>query len=159
MDIMWVRQCPRLRVTFNISSSVAVKQLSQSACTTFKLSLLDIHKTKTEIFGHATKFLVAYMTGKGVSLVYKLNYLFLQARTKCTGEPGCLRRYNYLVNTLRTGDADLRFLHYNCARRMRQICFFNTRSFSLHNTLNYAIHRACLRMVLLTDVYRNLTSL
>ena len=35
---------------------------------------------------------------------------------------------------------------------------FNTRLFSLHNTLNYAIHRACLRMVLLTDVYRNLTS-
>ena len=36
---------------------------------------------------------------------------------------------------------------------------FNTRLFSLHNTLNYAIHRACLRMVLLMDVYRNLTSL
>ena len=60
---------------------------------------------------------------------------------------------------LRTGDADLRFLHYNCARRMKQICVFNTRLFSLHSTLNYAIHRACLRMVLLTDVYRNLTSL
>ena len=43
--------------------------------------------------------------------------------------------------------------------RMTQICVFNTRLFSLHNTLNYAIHRACLRMVLLTDVYRNLTSL
>ena len=40
-----------------------------------------------------------------------------------------------------------------------QICVFNTRLFSLHNTLNYAIHRACLRMVWLTDVYRNLTSL
>ena len=51
------------------------------------------------------------------------------------------------------------FLHYNCARRMTQICVFNNRLFSLHNTLNYAIHRACLRMVLLTDVYRNLTSL
>ena len=62
-------------------------------------------------------------------------------------------------NTLRTGDADLRFLHYNYARRMKQICVFNTRLFSLHSTLNYAIHRACLRMVLLTDVYRNLTSL
>ena len=69
--------------------------------------------------------------------------------TKCT----------ILLNTLRTGDADLRFLHYNCARRMTQICVFNTRLFSLHNTLNYAIHRACLRIVLLTDVYRNLTSL
>ena len=43
--------------------------------------------------------------------------------------------------------------------RMTQICVFNTRLFSLHNTLNYAVHRACLRMVLLTDVYRNLTSL
>ena len=51
------------------------------------------------------------------------------------------------------------FLHYNCARRMTQICVFNTRSFSLHNTLNYTIHGACLWMVLLTDVYRNLTSL
>ena len=38
-------------------------------------------------------------------------------------------------------------------------CVFNTRLFSLHNTLNYSIHRTCLRMVLLTDVYRNLTSL
>jgi hypothetical protein len=47
-------------------------------------------------------------------------------------------------NTLRTGDADLRFLHYNCARRMTQICVFNTRLFSLYNTLNYAIHRDCL---------------
>ena len=43
--------------------------------------------------------------------------------------------------------------------RVTQICVFKTRFFSLHNTLNYAIHRACLRMVLLTDVYRNLTSL
>ena len=43
--------------------------------------------------------------------------------------------------------------------RMTQICVFNTRLFSLHNKLNYAIRRACLRMVLLTDVYRNLTSL
>ena len=43
--------------------------------------------------------------------------------------------------------------------RVTQICVFNTRLFSLHNTRNYAIHRTCLRMVLLTDVYRNLTSL
>ena len=41
-----------------------------------------------------------------------------------------------VFNTLRTGDADLRFLHYNCARRMTQICVFNTRLLSLHNTLN-----------------------
>jgi len=77
MDIMWVRLCPRFRLTFNISSSVAVKQLPHSACTTFKFSLLDIHKTNTEFYVHATKFLVAYMTEKGISLVYKLNYLFL----------------------------------------------------------------------------------
>jgi hypothetical protein len=28
-----------------------------------------------------------------------------------------------------------------------------------HCTLNYAVHGACLRMVLLTDVFRNVTSL
>jgi hypothetical protein len=57
--------------------------------------------------------------------------------------------------------------------RVTQICVFYittaqdgwrksailTRLFSLHNTLNYAIHGACLQMVLLTNVYRNLTSL
>jgi len=42
---------------------------------------------------------------------------------------------------------------------MMQICVFNKHLFSLHNTLIYAIHGACLRMVLLTDVYTNLTSL
>ena len=67
--------------------------------------------------------------------------------------------FKFNINTLRKGDANLRFLHYNCARRMTQICVFNTCLFSLHNTLNYAIHGACLRMVLLMDVYRNLTSL
>ena len=77
MDIMWARQCPRFRLTFNISSTKAVKQLSQSACTTIKLSSLDTHKISTEFYGHATNFLVAYMTEKGISLVYKLNYLFL----------------------------------------------------------------------------------
>ena len=43
--------------------------------------------------------------------------------------------------------------------RVMQICVFNTHLFSLHNKLNYAILRACLRMVLLMDVCRNLTSL
>ena len=65
----------------------------------------------------------------------------------------------FVFNTLKTGDEDLRFLHYKCARRMTQICVFNKRLFSLHNTLNYAIRRARLRMVLLTDVYRKPTSL
>jgi len=41
--------------------------------------------------------------------------------------------------------------------RMTQICIFNTRLVSTHYTLNYAIHGAFLRMVLLTDVYRNVT--
>ena len=63
------------------------------------------------------------------------------------------------VNTLRTGDADLRFYITTVKKRMTQICVFNTPLIPLHNTLNYAIHRACIRMVLLTDVYRNLTSL
>ena len=36
---------------------------------------------------------------------------------------------------------------------MMQICVFNTRLVSTHYTLNYAIHGAFLRMVLLTDVY------
>ena len=97
MEIVWVRQCPLFRLTFNISSLVAVKQLSQSACTTFKLSLLDIHKIDTEFYGHATKFLVAYMTENGIGLVCKLNYLFLYARTKHKGQPGWLSRYRYLV--------------------------------------------------------------
>ena len=30
------------------------------------------------------------------------------------------------INTLRTGEADLRFLRYNCAERVKQICVFNT---------------------------------
>ena len=63
------------------------------------------------------------------------------------------------LNTLWTGDADLHLLHYNCARRMTQICVFNTRLVSTHYTLNYAIHGAFLQMVLLTDVYRNVISL
>jgi hypothetical protein len=49
-------------VNFYISSAVAVKQLSQSACTIIKLSSLDMHETNAEFYGHATKFLVAYIT-------------------------------------------------------------------------------------------------
>jgi len=42
-------------------------------------------------------------------------------------------------NTLRTGDADLRFLHYNCARRMTQICVFNMCLFpcTIHLIMQY----------------------
>ena len=42
---------------------------------------------------------------------------------------------------------------------MTQICVFNTCLVSTHYTLNYAIHGACLWMVLLKNVYRNVTSL
>ena len=42
---------------------------------------------------------------------------------------------------------------------MTQICVFNTRLISSHYTLNYAIHGAFLRMVLLTDVYTKVGTL
>ena len=42
---------------------------------------------------------------------------------------------------------------------MTQICVFNTRLVSTHYTLNYAIHGAPLRMVLLTDVYTRVGTL
>jgi hypothetical protein len=44
------------------------------------------------------------------------------------------------INTLRTGDANLRFfafVHYNCERRMTQICVFNTRLVSTHFITQY----------------------
>jgi hypothetical protein len=50
----------------------------------------------------------------------------------------------FTLQRCRTGDANLRF---------------NTRLVSTRYILNYAVHGACLRMVLLTDVYRNVTSL
>ena len=42
---------------------------------------------------------------------------------------------------------------------MTQICVFNTSVVSTHYTLNYAIHGAFLRMVLLTDVYTRIGAL
>ena len=42
---------------------------------------------------------------------------------------------------------------------MTGICVFNTRLVSTHYTLNYEIHGAFLRMVLLTDVFYELGSL
>ena len=42
---------------------------------------------------------------------------------------------------------------------MTQICVFNMRLVSTHYTLNYAIHGAFLRMVLLTDVYTRVGTL
>ena len=85
-----------------------------------------------------------------------LDFIWMDTRTQTISNGAQLI---HIFNTLRTGDADLRFYINNCARRKTQICVFNTRLFSVHSTLNYAIHRACLWMVLLTDVYRNLTSL
>ena len=52
--------------------------------------------------------------------------------------------YVYTLQLCKTDGANLRF---------------NTRLVSTHYVLNYAIHGALLRMVLLTDVYRNVTSL
>ena len=66
---------------------------------------------------------------------------------------------NGKVNTLRTGDADLRLYITTVQDGLRKSAFLTRACFFLHNTLNYAIQRACLRMVLLTDVHRNLTSL
>ena len=42
---------------------------------------------------------------------------------------------------------------------MTQICVFSTRFVFTHYTLNYAIHGAFLRMVLLTDVYMRVGTL
>jgi hypothetical protein len=50
----------------------------------------------------------------------------------------------FTLQRCRTGDANLRF---------------DTRLVSPRYIFNYAVHEACFRMVLLTDVYRNVTSL
>jgi hypothetical protein len=50
----------------------------------------------------------------------------------------------FTLQRCRTGEANLRF---------------NTRLVSTRYILNYAVHGTCLRMVLLMDVYRNVTSL
>ena len=63
------------------------------------------------------------------------------------------------INTWRTGDADLRLYITTVQDGWRKSEFFNMPLVSTHITLNYAIHGACLRMVLLTDVYRSVTSL
>jgi hypothetical protein len=51
----------------------------------------------------------------------------------------------FTLQRCKTGDANLRFL--------------TSAWFPARSRRNYAIHGACLRMVLLTDVYRNVTSL
>src|SRR5215510_12331736 len=48
-------------------------------------------------------------------------------------------------STLRTGDKNSRF--YNCARRVTQICVFNTCLISTHYTLNYALHGICYKFL------------
>ena len=51
-------------------------------------------------------------------------------------------------------------LHYNCARRMTQICVFNTRLFSLHSTLKYiepVSEWSCWRMFIETWPHSELT--
>ena len=93
----------------------------------------------------------------------------LQHPRKATSNLGLLINQNnvdityiqepYTINTLWTGDADFSSLHYNCARRMTQICVFNTRLVSTHYTLHYAIHGAFLRMLPLTDIYTRVGTL
>jgi hypothetical protein len=62
-------------------------------------------------------------------------------------------------NTLWTGDADLRLCITTVQDGWRKSAFFDMRLVSMYITLHYAIHGACLQMVPLTDVYRNVTSL
>jgi hypothetical protein len=52
--------------------------------------------------------------------------------------------FAFTLQRCRTGDANLRF---------------NTRLVSTRYIFNYTVHGACFRMVLLTDVYKNVTSL
>ena len=65
---------------------------------------------------------------------------------------------SHSFNTLWMGDADLH-LYITTVKDGWCKSAFLTRLVSTHITLNYAIHGACLRMVLLIDVYRNATSL
>jgi hypothetical protein len=64
-----------------------------------------------------------------------------------------------VLNTLRTGDADLRLYITTVQDGWRKSAFLTSAWFPTRSTRNYAIHGACLWMVLLTDVYRNVTSL
>jgi hypothetical protein len=63
------------------------------------------------------------------------------------------------LNTLRTGDADLRLYITTVQDGWCRSAFLTSAWFPARSRRNYAIHGACLRMVLLMDVYRNLTSL
>jgi hypothetical protein len=60
---------------------------------------------------------------------------------------------------LRTGDTDLHLYITTVQDGWHKSAFLTRAGFPTRYTLNYAIHGACLRMVLLTDVYRNVTSL
>jgi hypothetical protein len=63
------------------------------------------------------------------------------------------------INTLWTGDADLRLCITTVEDGWRTSAFLTRAWFPRTIHSNYAIHAAFLRMVLLTDVYRNVTSL
>jgi hypothetical protein len=63
------------------------------------------------------------------------------------------------LNTLRTGDADLRLYITTVQDGWRKSAFLTSAWFSARSRRNYTIHGACLQMVGLTDVYRNVTSL
>ena len=64
-----------------------------------------------------------------------------------------------VINTLWTGDADLRLYITTVRDGRRKYAFLTTRFVSTHCTLNYAIHGAFLRMLPLTDVYTRVGTL
>ena len=63
------------------------------------------------------------------------------------------------INTLWTGDADLRLCITTVEDEWRTSAFLTRALFPRTIHFNYAIHAAFLQVVLLTDVYRNVTSL
>ena len=65
----------------------------------------------------------------------------------------------YNLTALWTGDADLRLCVTTVEDGWRTSAFLTRARFPRTIHFNYAIHAAFLRMVLLTDVYRNVTSL
>ena len=85
-------------------------------------------------------------------------------RTQCAPTAVYSSFYSPSINTLRTGDADLCFYNYNCARRMTQICVFNTRLFFLHKKRNWIMQYiepvsewSCWRMFIETWPHSELT--
>jgi hypothetical protein len=52
-----------------------------------------------------------------------INPLLVQFKSLLPGQEGCLFfQWAFKFNTFQTGDENLRFLRYNCERRMTQNC-------------------------------------